>query len=127
MPKQHGKDSRHAEHQRKGEKIPLFPEKIYIRVLKKFHSIKTPFSIIPRKSASKIRPQTQMLNASPRCLRLRIQSKITRETNTAVNRFASKPNVSVTANPLTGPVPKMNRMNADTIVVTCVSTIVIQA
>jgi hypothetical protein len=45
MPKQHGKHSRHAEYQGKGEKVPLFPEKIYIRVPKKFHSIKTPFSI----------------------------------------------------------------------------------
>ena len=45
-----------------------------------------------------------MLNASPRCLRLKIQSKIMRETNTAVNRLASSPKVRVTAKPLTGPV-----------------------
>ena len=68
-----------------------------------------------------------MLNASPRCLRLRIQSKISRDTKTAVNRFASKPNVKVVAKPRTGPVPKMNRIAAETMVVTCVSTIVIQA
>ena len=68
-----------------------------------------------------------MLKASPRCLRLKIQSNMVRETNTAVNRFASKPKVSVTANPCTGPVPKRNRIAADTMVVTCVSTIVIQA
>jgi len=53
-----------------------------------------------------------MLNASPRCFRLRTQSKITRETNTAVNRFASKPKVSVTANPFTGPVPNKNKIAA---------------
>src|SRR5215472_4332508 len=68
-----------------------------------------------------------ILNASPRCLRLSTKSKITRDTKTAVNRLASRPKVSVTANPFTGPVPKINRMNAETIVVTCVSTIVIQA
>src|SRR5215469_5427656 len=68
-----------------------------------------------------------ILNASPRCLRPSTKSKITRDTNTAVNKFASRPNVSVTANPFSGPVPKMNRMKADTIVVTCVSTIVIHA
>ena len=68
-----------------------------------------------------------MLNASPRCLRLKSQSKIMRETNTAVKRLASKPKVKVTAKPLTGPVPNKNRMAADTIVVTWVSTIVIQA
>ena len=52
---------------------------------------------------------------------------MTRETKTAVNKFASRPNVKVVANPLTGPVPKMNRIAADTMVVTCVSTMVIQA
>jgi len=51
-----------------------------------------------------------MLRASPRCLRLSTQSKMKRDTNTAVNRFASKPNVSVVANPFTGPVPKMKRI-----------------
>ena len=34
-----------------------------------------------------------MLNASPRCMRLNIQSKITRLTNTAVNRLANRPKV----------------------------------
>ena len=38
-------------------------------------------------------------------MRFRIASKITRETNTAVNKFASRPKVKVTANPFTGPVP----------------------
>jgi hypothetical protein len=41
-----------------------------------------------------------------------------------VKRFASKPIVSVTAKPFTGPVPNRNRMAADTIVVTWVSIIV---
>ena len=68
-----------------------------------------------------------MLNASPRCLRLKIQSKIMRDTKTAVKRLARRPNVKVTAKPRTGPVPKMNKINAETIVVTCVSTIVTQA
>ena len=68
-----------------------------------------------------------MLNASPRCFLLNTKSKMTRETKTAVNKFASRPKVRVTANPFTGPVPKINRMNAETMVVTCVSTIVIQA
>src|SRR5581483_8081501 len=72
-------------------------------------------------------PYYPMLSASPRCLRLKIQSKITRETKTAVNKFAKRPKLSVTANPRTGPVPKINRMIAETIVVTCVSTIVIHA
>ena len=68
-----------------------------------------------------------MLSASPTRFRLRIQSKMARDTNTAVNRFARRPKVSVVANPRTGPVPKMNRIMAETIVVTCVSTMVIQA
>src|SRR5947209_9022508 len=68
-----------------------------------------------------------MLRASPRCLRVRMASKITLETNTAVNRLASRPNVSVTANPFTGPVPKINRIKAETMVVTCVSMMVTQA
>src|ERR1035441_7766916 len=50
-----------------------------------------------------------------------------RDTNTAVNKLASKPNVSVTAKPLIGPVPKRNRMPAETMVVTWVSTMVIHA
>jgi hypothetical protein len=43
MPEQHREYTRHAEHQRKGEKVPLFAEKIYVWVPKKFHSLKTPF------------------------------------------------------------------------------------
>src|SRR5436305_12081336 len=58
-----------------------------------------------------------MLNASPRSLRFKMASKMTRETNTAVNRFASRPKVNVTANPRTGPVPKRNRITAETMVV----------
>src|SRR5580698_3349148 len=60
----------------------------------------------------------QMLNASPRCLRLKTQSKIMRDTKTAVKRLASKPKTSVVAKPFTGPVPKRNRIAADTMVVT---------
>ena len=41
--------------------------------------------------------------------------------------FASRPKVKVTANPLTGPVPKIIRMNAETMVVTCVSMMVLNA
>ena len=52
---------------------------------------------------------------------------MTRETKTAVNRLASRPTVSVVAKPLTGPVPNMNRMAAETMVVTCVSMMVTQA
>src|SRR2546428_3651372 len=43
-PEHHGKYTRHAEHQRKGEKIPLFPKKIYIWISKKFHSAPSPLS-----------------------------------------------------------------------------------
>src|SRR5712692_239222 len=43
MPEQHGKHTRHAEYQRKGEKIPLFPEKIYVWITKKFHVLETPY------------------------------------------------------------------------------------
>ena len=50
-----------------------------------------------------------MLRASPRCLRLKTQSKITRETNTAVNRLANKPKVSVTAKPLHRPGAKQEQ------------------
>jgi hypothetical protein len=45
MPEQHGKQSRNAEHQRKREKVPLFPEKIYVGVFKKFHAMNTPVSM----------------------------------------------------------------------------------
>src|SRR5712692_11816817 len=43
MPEQHGKHARHTEYQRKGEKIPLFPEKIYVWITKKFHALETPY------------------------------------------------------------------------------------
>ena len=54
-------------------------------------------------------------------------SKMARETNTAVNRFAIKPITRVTAKPRTGPVPKMKRNALATTVVTCVSMIVTNA
>jgi hypothetical protein len=38
MPEQHGEYTRYAEYQGKGEKIPLFPEEIYVRIAKKFHA-----------------------------------------------------------------------------------------
>jgi hypothetical protein len=38
MPKRHGKQSGHAENQREGKEVPLFPEKIDVGILKKFHS-----------------------------------------------------------------------------------------
>ena len=46
------------------------------------------------------------------------QSKITRDTQTAVNTFAHNPITSVTAKPLTGPVPNRNRNRHETMVVT---------
>jgi len=45
MPEQHGKHTRNAKDQRKGEKIPLFPEKIYIRIAKELHLLSSPLSI----------------------------------------------------------------------------------
>src|SRR5438128_12611694 len=39
MPEQHGKHSRHAEHQRKGEKIPLLAEKVDVGLFKEFHAV----------------------------------------------------------------------------------------
>jgi hypothetical protein len=48
MPEQHGKQSRNAEHQRKREKVPLFPEKIYVGVFKKFHAMNTPVSMFSK-------------------------------------------------------------------------------
>ncbi len=47
-----------------------------------------------------------------------MDSKITRETKTEVNRLAARPKLRVTANPRTGPVPNRNKMMAETIVVT---------
>jgi hypothetical protein len=37
MPEQHGEHARDAEDQRKREKIPLLPEKIYVGVTKELH------------------------------------------------------------------------------------------
>jgi hypothetical protein len=42
MPKQHGKYSRHTEQQRKGEKIPLLAQKVYVWISKKFHAVVKP-------------------------------------------------------------------------------------
>jgi hypothetical protein len=39
MPEQHGKYARHTEYEGKGEKIPLFPEKIYVGIAKELHCI----------------------------------------------------------------------------------------
>ena len=41
VPEQHGNNSRHAEDQRKGEKIPLLAEKIDVRIFKEFQ-VQTP-------------------------------------------------------------------------------------
>ena len=49
------------------------------------------------------------------------------ETKTAVNMEMSRPMISVTAKPLTGPVPNCNRKSAEMIVVAWVSTIVAKA
>jgi hypothetical protein len=43
MPERHGKHSGHAEDQREGEKVPLFPEEIDACVSKKFHAAYDPF------------------------------------------------------------------------------------
>ncbi len=59
----------------------------------------------------------QMLSAVTGVGRDNSQSKITFETNTAVNTFAIKPITSVTANPFTGPDPNKNRIAQETIVV----------
>jgi hypothetical protein len=44
MPEQHGKYARHTEHQRKGEKIPLLAQKVYVWISKKFHAFVRPLS-----------------------------------------------------------------------------------
>jgi hypothetical protein len=44
MPKQHGEYTRYAEHQRKGEKIPLLAQKVYVWISKKFHAVVKPLS-----------------------------------------------------------------------------------
>src|SRR5215831_17858689 len=68
-----------------------------------------------------------MLNSCILRRPLSSHSNIVRETNTAVKTLAAKPIVRVTANPRTGPSPNRNRNAQETIVVTCVSTIVHQA
>src|SRR5262245_33422799 len=59
--------------------------------------------------------------------RLRTQSNMNLDTNTAVKRLANNPQNNTTAKPLTGPVPKRKRNKMETIVVTCVSIIVAKA
>ena len=54
-------------------------------------------------------------------------SKIIRVTKMAVNMLTTMPIVSVTANPLTGPVPKPKRKSAATRVVTLESKMVRKA
>ena len=49
------------------------------------------------------------------------------ETNTAVKTEISRPMISVTAKPLTGPVPNWNRKTAEMMTVMCVSMIVAKA
>jgi hypothetical protein len=45
MPEQHGQYARHTKYQGKGEKIPLFAEKIYVGVPKKFHAASDPLYV----------------------------------------------------------------------------------
>ena len=45
MPEQHGKQSRNAENQRKGEKVPLLAQKIYVGIAKELHGFAYPLSI----------------------------------------------------------------------------------
>src|SRR6185437_6885604 len=72
-------------------------------------------------------PSDQILRCSSCFVPDSSQSKITRETHTAVKTLAKRPITSVVAKPFTGPVPKINRKRQETIVVTCVSTMVHQA
>jgi hypothetical protein len=37
VPEQQGKQAGNAEDQRKGEKVPLFPQKIYVGIAKELH------------------------------------------------------------------------------------------
>src|ERR1700736_640887 len=59
MPKQHGKYSRHAEQQRKGEKIPLLAQKVYVWISKKFHAVVQPLyrSLAPWSTAALSAPR----------------------------------------------------------------------
>src|SRR5260370_2839999 len=45
MPERHGKHSGHAEDQREGQEVPLFPEEIDVCISKKFHAAYDPFKI----------------------------------------------------------------------------------
>jgi hypothetical protein len=45
VPEQHGKHTRNAEDQRKGEKIPLLAQKIYVGIAKELHGLSSPLSI----------------------------------------------------------------------------------
>ncbi len=134
VPEQHGKNARHAEDQRETEEVPLLPQPIDIYFVRNSSTrlLRSLLLVAVSRGCPRSRfwdlessgPHLSrglhypMESASPRCLRLRIESKITRETKTAVNRLAAKPKLKVTAKPLTGPVPKRNRIRAETIVVT---------
>ena len=78
-------------------------------------------------NSERVQKPFQMLNVTTRFCIPSSQSKMVRETKTAVKRFANRPITRVTANPFTGPVPNRNRNAQLTIVVTCVSTIVTSA
>ena len=61
------------------------------------------------------------------CRRPYSSSKTVCDTNTAVKTEISRPMISVTANPLTGPVPNWKRKTAEMMTVMCVSMIVAKA
>ena len=46
MPEQHREDASDAEHQRKGNEVPLFAQEIDIRIAKKFHAAKPQILLI---------------------------------------------------------------------------------
>src|SRR5438552_13991710 len=65
MPERHGKNSRYAEDQRKGDEIPLLAKKIYVRITKKFHaaltlSVVTLPSFVLRRSRSHFRNRSSL-------------------------------------------------------------------
>jgi len=126
--------------------IPFLPQPVDTYSAKKFHfNLRLPATGSPRlRHPNPVFVSLPLHFAlRPRCLkkmqtldrnhvaRLHLVSderaKITRETKTAVNRFANRPMVSVTAKPLTGPVPNMNRIAAETMRGHGVSTIVTHA
>src|SRR5580698_957546 len=43
MPEHDGKQSSHAENQREGQEVPLFPEEIDVCIFKEFHAAYDPF------------------------------------------------------------------------------------